>query len=44
MKMVHWGWIPITLVIGVVAGFFIIAFLEVVRAEKSGKKAWWDDG
>ena len=31
--MVHWGWIPITLVIGVVLGMFFLAFMEVSREE-----------
>lgn len=41
--MVHWAWIPVALVIGVMTGFFIMAFIEVSREEKHQKKVWWDD-
>lgn len=37
--MVHWGWIPIALVIGVVIGFFWLAFMEVAR-ESDEKRKW----
>lgn len=41
--MVSWGWIPICLMVGVFAGVFLIALLEVSREEdqKNGKR-WWD--
>ncbi len=41
--MVHWGWIVIALIVGVVFGMFMIALLEVSREEdqKDGKR-WWD--
>ena len=41
--MVSWAWIPISLMIGVVCGMFILAFAEVSRREDE-RKRWWDDG
>ena len=36
--MVHWGWIPISLVIGAILGMFILAFCEVSRREDEKNK------
>lgn len=40
--MVHWGWIPIALVIGVFLGMFAIAFMETARDDEKEKK-WWEE-
>lgn len=40
--MVHWAWIPITLFVGVVIGFFLLAFMEVSRRDDNNKK-WWEE-
>lgn len=42
--MVHWAWIPISIGIGVVIGFFFLAFMAVCREEQSNKnKKWWEE-
>lgn len=40
--MVHWLWIPIALMIGVVIGFFLLALMEVSRREDK-KTKWWEE-
>ena len=40
--MVHWAWIPISLMIGVFSGMLIIAFMAVARQEDE-KKKWWEE-
>lgn len=39
--MVHWFWIPVTLVVGIFFGIFIIALLEASK-NGQGEDKWWD--
>lgn len=36
--MVPWAWIPISLMIGVILGFFLLAFMEVTREETEKRR------
>lgn len=40
--MVHWAWIPITLVIGIFIAISIIIFMKTERDDGKDKK-WWEE-
>lgn len=40
--MVHWVWIPVSLVIGVICGMFFVALMETSRDDES-RKRWWEE-
>ena len=40
--MISWVWIPVSMMIGVFAGIFLISFAEVSREEdKRNERKWW---
>lgn len=42
--MVHWLCIPIMLLIGTVAGFFIYAYIDIRMEGEEKQRKWWEDG
>lgn len=42
--MIHWLWIPVTLVIGVMIGWFLLSLMTVSGREDERQRKWWDDG
>ena len=40
--MIHWAWVPVTLLIGVAVGILIVALAETSR-EDDHKHKWWEE-